>query len=1074
MPQMISRNTVLLQGAGRTNIEYSAGPNINITNDVISGRDWSNEIAKGGASAVSSHLSGGDHISIETNDGISTISVTGDFYSAGDNINITDNVISGKDWTNDIDSHIESAISGKADASAIPEIVDYSAGPNIDITDHTISGRDWSYEIGQKADRSEVIERISAASESIVNNLTETISSTSSELYDIISATSGQGGGSCPWISGGKDYGSATVQLNFGDVIPVFSSWGLSADHNHYIWMKGAYVRLPDGSEFLPNSAFSGYTASVANNLSSNWEYTNSAYTMAINNTHNKLDNSAFSAYTAAHSGDDVIPYSGANGIDVTDHVISFTGEAGSNYSAGDNINITNNVISGKDWNGEISAASSILNQMIASGDNVAYSAGNNIDVTNHVISGKDWTNEIASSTSGKLDTSWTTGKDFTPYSAGANINVTDHVISGKDWNDTIDEHIASAISGIEVPSSKPVSGTSGIKIEETENSVIFSISGDVGKTYSAGDNIYISNQNVISGRNWTSNINAATSGKLDSTWTAGKDVTPYSAGSNINITNHVVSGKDWISDIDSHIASATSGFITSGDIPTQKELSAGEGISITETEDKLVIATSGIPSGSIQYSALNWVDYGDQNVVTSIQGQGDYNYIFSARYAGWADYAGSASYDSIGRPLSSISGKTYSSLSGTLLIDNENSVMDTTTSGLLCTEHFVDSAANVNMVAITSVPTTAEPYKIVDNIISGKISAGQYGDSLNTATSAWVKDSDGNTLTSFVIPRLDNLESYTIPYTSTSAGDSLWIKASDFYIGKAYYVGAVYSSVPVTGYEVVDLWDNYSAGPGISINDHVISAAGSYSGAAPVYVDNINNVIGVSAAWKLSAGDGVSFTVDEPTNTLTVNAEGGGDRNYYTVATPATAYTAEGDLTFRYNTSQSTPSRIYASIGSADVGLLAPTDAFGLAMLVTNWQGGVYWTAQSAVIPKEYTGTYYKCLVCTAGNDSEALNKMPSTAEDFVYTVINGNTSGYVYYSADSIGTATLNPGQSVTMFWNKNDERLWCTPTDEADGLDEYAYRYEDLDGLKLRQVATSAAATANDILYVITGGN
>jgi hypothetical protein len=109
---------------------------------------------------------------------------------------------------------------------------------------------------------------------------------------------------------------------------------------------------------------------------------------------------------------------------------------------------------------------------MIASGDNVAYSAGNNIDVTNHVISGKDWSNEIASSTSGKLDTSWTAGKDVTPYSAGANIDVTNHVISGKDWTDTIDEHVNSAISGIEVPSSKPVSGTSGIKIEETENSV--------------------------------------------------------------------------------------------------------------------------------------------------------------------------------------------------------------------------------------------------------------------------------------------------------------------------------------------------------------------------------------------------------------------------------------------------------------------------------------------------------------------------------------------------------------------------------------------------------------------------
>ena len=561
MPQMISRNTVLLQGAGRTNIEYSAGPNINITNDVISGRDWSNEIAKGGASAVSSHLSAGDHIDLNTNSGgITTISVTGDFYSAGDNINITNNVISSKDWTNDIDSHIESAISGKADASAIPEIVDYSAGPNIDITDHTISGRDWSYEIGQKADRSEVIERISAASESIVNNLTETISSTSSELYDIISATSGQGGGSCPWISGGKDYGSATVQLNFGDTIPVFSSWGLSGDHNHYIWMKGAYVRLPDGSEFLPISAFSSYTASMAANMSSNWNYTNSAYSMSLTNHYDKLDNSAFSAYTAAHSADDVIPYSGGNGIEVNDHVISYTGTEGQAYSAGDNINITNNVISGKDWTSEISAASSILNQMIASGDNVAYSAGNNIDVTNHVISGKDWSNEINAATSGKLDTSWTAGKDFTPYSgasgiqvqnhvisitgdvgktysAGNNIDITNDVISGRDWTNTIDEHIASAISSVDIPSAKPVSGASGIKIEETFDKVIFSISGDVGHTYSAGANINITND-VISGKDWTNDISSNVQTAISS-WSAGQTFGKvYSGISPIQVDN--------------------------------------------------------------------------------------------------------------------------------------------------------------------------------------------------------------------------------------------------------------------------------------------------------------------------------------------------------------------------------------------------------------------------------------------------------------------------------------------------------------------------------------------------------
>ena len=534
MPQeekktFISRNTVLLQGGGRTNIEYSAGPNINITNDVISGKDWSQDIDD----AVNSATSGKADVS--------AIPTVVD-YSAGDNIDITDHVISGKDWTQDIVDTVESAISANQ-----PQ--EYSAGSNINIENHIISGKDWSNEIDQKLDTSAFQETISSFATKYE------LSSTSGEIIEIISATSGHG--SCPWISGGKDYGSATVQLNFGDTIPVFSSWGLSADHNHYIWMKGAYVRLPDGSEFLPISSFSGYTASMAANMSSNWEYTNSAYSMSLTNHYDKLDNSAFSAYTAAHSADDNTPYSGGNGIEVNDHVISFTGEAGSNYSAGDNINITNNVISGKDWNGEISAASSILNQMIASGDNVAYSAGNNIDVTNHVISGTAWTNEIASSPSGKLDTSWTAGKDVTPYSgssgiqvqnhvisitgdvgktysAGDNINISNqNVISGKDWTNTIDEHIASAISSVDIPSAKPVYGESGIKIEELSDRVVFSVTGDPSIPYSAGANINITNH-VVSGKNWSNDITAAIS-----SWSAGRTFGKvYSGISPIQVDN--------------------------------------------------------------------------------------------------------------------------------------------------------------------------------------------------------------------------------------------------------------------------------------------------------------------------------------------------------------------------------------------------------------------------------------------------------------------------------------------------------------------------------------------------------
>ena len=50
--------------------------------------------------------------------------------------------------------------------------------------------------------------------------------------------------------------------------------------------------------------------------------------------------------------------YSAGNGIDITDQVISVTGDA-TPYSAGENIDIQNHIISGKDWSQDITEASS-------------------------------------------------------------------------------------------------------------------------------------------------------------------------------------------------------------------------------------------------------------------------------------------------------------------------------------------------------------------------------------------------------------------------------------------------------------------------------------------------------------------------------------------------------------------------------------------------------------------------------------------------------------------------------------------------------------------------------------------
>ena len=132
------------------------------------------------------------------------------------------------------------------------------------------------------------------------------------------SALAGQGGeGSCPWITGGKEI--TNTQTLTGDmIVQVLSSFTLSGDHNHFISVKGGVYRFPNKweiasgiaetnyfmpqsgmSSYLPMSTFSSYTASIQNNLTDNWNYTNSAYSLSINNFHNKLDISAFSSWSA-------------------------------------------------------------------------------------------------------------------------------------------------------------------------------------------------------------------------------------------------------------------------------------------------------------------------------------------------------------------------------------------------------------------------------------------------------------------------------------------------------------------------------------------------------------------------------------------------------------------------------------------------------------------------------------------------------------------------------------------------------------------------------------------------------
>ena len=153
-----------------------------------------------------------------------------------------------------------------------------------------------------------------------------------------------------------------------------------------------------------------------------------------------------------------------------------------------------------------------------ASDDITPYTAGANINITNHVVSGKDWSSDISNAVSPKLDTSTYTAytaahasDDVTPYTGGTGISITNHQVS-----------CTGDIT--------PYSGGTGISVNNHQ----ISCTGDI-TSYTAGANINITNH-VVSGKDWSSDISNATTGKIDKvTGGAGSETNPvYLNSSNV------------------------------------------------------------------------------------------------------------------------------------------------------------------------------------------------------------------------------------------------------------------------------------------------------------------------------------------------------------------------------------------------------------------------------------------------------------------------------------------------------------------------------------------------------------
>ena len=200
-----------------------------------------------------------------------------------------------------------------------------------------------------------------------------------------------------------------------------------------------------------------------------------------------------------------------------------------------------------------------------------------NVDNQQHIISLDQ------SALSSKLDTSafneWTATHSGTEYSAGDGIDITDHIISvtgqltgdylTKASADTLYQPIGDYLTTADSGNFYPMEGNPSGFLTGVDLSDYYK-KNETSSKQEIGDVINEINNNItnLSGKYYPLTSNPSgyltahqdISNKLDVTaftaYTATAQGTEYSAGDNINITNHVISGKDWSAEI----ASATSG----------------------------------------------------------------------------------------------------------------------------------------------------------------------------------------------------------------------------------------------------------------------------------------------------------------------------------------------------------------------------------------------------------------------------------------------------------------------------------------------------------------------------------
>ena len=319
-----------------------------------------------------------------------------------------------------------------------------------------------------------------------------------------------------------------------------------------------------------------------------------------------KLDTSAFDEWTATHTG--VQEYSAGDGIDITDHVISVTGQLTGDYLTkasadtiyqpiGDYLTTADSgnfypmegnpsgFLTGVDLSdyykkNETSSKQEISDVINEINNNITNLSGKYYPLTSNPSGYLTAHQDISDKLDVTAFTAYTATAQGTEYSAGENINITNHVISGKDWSAEIENATTGKLDATAFNSGdfypmigNPSGFITGVDLTPYQEKSGMTAYQPVGDYYSASNpsgfitGVDLSNYYKKNETSSKEEISAALTGKLDesaftaytATATAVQGV-EYSgiAPIDVNNTTHQISADVWT-------------------------LSAGNGLSLTE-----------------------------------------------------------------------------------------------------------------------------------------------------------------------------------------------------------------------------------------------------------------------------------------------------------------------------------------------------------------------------------------------------------------------------------------------------------------------------------------------------------